>query len=219
VNRSSSTPGSGSETLDSRLARNYHEKDSDEFRLVYRDWADTYDSELLDEFGYQAHNAAVEVLRGYLPSLESIILDMGCGTGLVGQLLHDLGYRHIDGLDLSPEMLQKAKARAIYRALDEADLAGTLALEPIYDAVICVGVFSHQRSQPFDLVKLFAGLKTGGVLIATVNGKGWREIDWETLLEQSVHEHGFDIEALSDIPYLTRQNIPGKLLVIRPKGR
>jgi len=202
--------------LDPRLARNYSEKNSDEVRLTYRDWADTYDRDLLDEFGYRAPHAAVEALERLRPSRDSVILDMGCGTGLVGELLRGLGYRHIDGLDLSPEMLEKAKARRIYRTLGEADLAACLALDPIYDAVICVGVFSHHRSQPFDLVKLFAGLKPGGALVATVNGKGWREIGWETLLEQSAREHGFRIEALSDIPYLTQQDIPGKLLVIRP---
>jgi len=202
--------------LDPRLARNYSEKNSDEVRLTYRDWADTYDRDLLDEFGYRAPHAAVEALERLRPSRDSVILDMGCGTGLVGELLRGLGYRHIDGLDLSPEMLEKAKALRIYRTLGEADLAACLALDPIYDAVICVGVFSHHRSQPFDLVKLFAGLKPGGALVATVNGKGWREIGWETLLEQSAREHGFRIEALSDIPYLTQQDIPGKLLGIRP---
>ena len=186
-------------------------------RFTYRDWADTYDSELLDEFGYQAPSAAVETLQKHLPSLGSVILDMGCGTGLVGELLHSLGYRHLDGLDLSPEMLEKAKARGVYRTLGEADLTEALEIEQIYDAVICVGVFSHQRSQAFDLVKLFAGLKPNWVLVATVNGKGWRDIGWETLLEQSKREHGFQIEEISDIPYLTRQDIPGKLLVIRPK--
>ena len=203
--------------LDPRLARNYSEKNSDEVRLTYRDWADAYDSELLDEFGYQAPNAAVETLHKRLPSLESVILDMGCGTGLVGELLHNLGYRHLDGLDLSPEMLEKATARGIYRTPGEADLTETLEIERIYDAVICVGVFSHQRRQPFDLVKLFAGLKAGGALIATVNGKGWRDIGWEMLLDKSKREHGFHIDKISDIPYLTRQDIPGKLLVIRPK--
>ena len=217
MTKSSSRPRLHSPTLDPRLARNYGEKNSDEVRFTYRDWADTYDSELLDEFGYQAPNAAVETLQKHLPSLDSVILDMGCGTGLVGELLHSLGYRHLDGLDLSPEMLEKAKARGIYRTLGEADLTETLEIEQIYDAVICVGVFSHQRSQAFDLVKLFAGLKPNGVLVATVNGKGWRDIGWETLLEQSKREHGFQIEEISDIPYLTRQHIPGKLLVIRPK--
>ena len=217
MTKSSSRPRLHSPTLDPRLARNYGEKNSDEVRFTYRDWADTYDSELLDEFGYQAPNAAVETLQKHLPSLDSVILDMGCGTGLVGELLHSLGYRHLDGLDLSPEMLEKAKARGVYRTLGEADLTETLEIEQIYDAVICVGVFSHQRSQAFDLVKLFAGLKPNGVLVATVNGKGWRDIGWETLLEQSKREHGFQIEEISDIPYLTRQDIPGKLLIIRPK--
>ena len=217
MTKSSSRPRLHSPTLDPRLARNYGEKNSDEVRFTYRDWADTYDSELLDEFGYQAPNAAVETLQKHLPSLDSVILDMGCGTGLVGELLHSLGYRHLDGLDLSPEMLEKAKARGVYRTLGEADLTETLEIEQIYDAVICVGVFSHQRNQAFDLVKLFAGLKPNGVLVATVNGKGWRDIGWETLLEQSKREHGFQIEEISDIPYLTRQDIPGKLLIIRPK--
>ena len=202
--------------LDPRLARNYSEKNSDEVRLTYRNWADTYDRDLLDEFGYRAPHAAVEALERLLPSRDSVILDMGCGTGLVGELLRELGYHHLDGLDLSPEMLEKAKARRIYRTLGEADLTAALALDPIYDAVICVGVFSHHRNQPFDLVKLFAGLKPGGALVATVNGKGWRDIGWETLLEQSRHEHGFNVENISDIPYLTQQDIPGKLLVIRP---
>lgn len=217
MTKSSSRATRDSSALDSRLARNYGEKNSDEVRLTYRDWADAYDSELLDEFGYQAPNAAVETLHKRLPSLDSVILDMGCGTGLVGELLHNLGYRHLDGLDLSPEMLEKATARGIYRTLGEADLTETLEIERIYDAVICVGVFSHQRNQAFDLVKLFAGLKADGVLVATVNGKGWCDIGWETLLEQSERKHGFQIEEILDIPYLTRQDIPGKLLVIRPK--
>ena len=217
MTKSSSRATRNSPALDPRLARNYSEKNSDEVRLTYRDWADAYDSELLDEFGYQAPNAAVEALHKRLPSLDSVILDMGCGTGLVGELLHNLGYRHLDGLDLSPEMLEKANARGVYRTLGEADLTETLEIERIYDAVICVGVFSHQRNQAFDLVKLFAGLKADGVLVATVNGKGWRDIGWDTLLEQSERKHGFQIEEILDIPYLTRQDIPGKLLMIRPK--
>jgi len=202
--------------VDSRLTRNYGEKSSDDFRQVYREWADTYDHDLVHEFGYQAPQAAVACLRTHLTSLDSTILDMGCGTGLVGQLLHDAGYRTIDGLDLSPEMLAKANGRGVYRSLDEADLAQDLALEPVYDAIICVGVFSHQPSQPFDLAKLFAGLKPDGTLIATVNGKGWLEIGWDELLKKSAHRQGFHIEAISDIPYLSRQHISGKLLVLRP---
>ena len=82
MTKSSSRPRLHSPTLDPRLARNYGEKDSEEVRLTYREWADTYDSDLLQEFGYQAPDAAVEALQKHLPSLDSAILDMGCGTGL-----------------------------------------------------------------------------------------------------------------------------------------
>ncbi|NCV53136.1 MAG: class I SAM-dependent methyltransferase, partial [Gammaproteobacteria bacterium] len=165
--------------LDPRLSRNYRDHTSETQKETYRQWADTYDQELLEEFGYRAPHAAVEHLLNIVPDRDSQILDMGCGTGIVGELLHVAGYREIDGLDLSPEMLAKAKERKVYRKLGEADLFADLSLTPEYDAVICVGVFSHGQSHPFDLAKLFSALKPEGRVIATVNGKGWLELGWE----------------------------------------
>ena len=203
-------------TISPRLARNYHEPTSEKSREVYRQWASTYDRELIDDFGYRAPEAAVECLLEYFPSRQIEILDMGCGTGLVGELLCDAGYEQIDGLDLSPEMILKAAEKEVYRQLGEADLSTSISLDPIYDAILCVGVFSHGSRQPFDLPKLFTGLKRGGVLIATVNGKGWHDIGWSALLEKSSQENGFQVESLRDIPYLTGEGIPGKLLIARP---
>jgi hypothetical protein len=54
------------------------------------------------------------------------------------------------------------------------------------------------------------------VLIATVNGKGWHDIGWSALLEKSSRENSFQVESLRDIPYLTGEGIPGKLLIARP---
>ena len=202
--------------LDPRLARNYQDHTSETQKKTYREWAPTYDQDLRVEFGYQAPEAAVTALIEHEPQRGSQILDMACGTGIVGELLHVAGYREIDGLDLSPEMLAKAKERKVYRKLGEADLTKDLNLEPIYDAVICVGVFSHGQKQPFELAKLFAGLKPSGLLLATINGKGWKDLGWERLLEESRRFHGFEIDAITDIPYLTLQGIPGKLLRARP---
>ena len=168
---------SNEQKIDPRLARNYADLATDDQRVVYRQWADSYDKELIEEFGYIAPQEAVNAFVCRVPDRTAPVLDLGCGTGLAGKLLEQAGYTHIDGIDLSPEMLEKAAALNVYRQLWEGDLTAVIDVQPIYQAVICVGVFSHQRSQPFDLVKLFAGLKTGGVLIATVNGKGWREID------------------------------------------
>jgi len=48
-----------------------------------------------------------------------------------------------------------------------------------------------------------------------VNGKGWLELGWEKLLAESAQQHSFLVEAIDDIPYLTLQGIPGKLLTAR----
>ena len=91
-------------------------------------------------------------------------------------------------------------------------------LSRVYRAVICVGVFSHKPDQPDLVGKLLNCLLPGGLMVATVNGKGWYEIDWETLLEESRDKYGFTIDSLNDIPYLVHQKIDGKLLVFSPSS-
>jgi predicted TPR repeat methyltransferase len=141
---------------------------------------------------------------------------MGCGTGLAGQLLRQVGYQHIDGIDLSPEMLDKARTLEIYKALLEGDLSTDLDIPRIYQGVICVGVFSHKPDQPDQAAKLLDYLLPDGLLVTTVNGKGWHDLGWDKLLEDSRRRHGFSIESVEDIPYLAKQGIGGKLLVLKP---
>ena len=139
---------------------------------------------------------------------------MGYGTGLADKQLATEGYYVIDGLDLSPEMLDKACVLGVYRNLGECGLSGNIKLPRNYGAILCVGVFSHKLSQPFALAKLFCGLLPSGLLIATVNGRGWRDIGWADLLEQSAQLHHFTIKEIIDIPYLDKQEIGGKLLIL-----
>lgn len=205
-----------SKKVDPRLAKNYVALSSDEQKEVYRKWAPTYDKELIEEFGYVAPQQAVSLFSRLVADRSKPILDMGCGTGLAGQLLAEAGYQHIDGIDLSPEMLDKARTLDIYRSLSEGDLWTGLEIPQIYQAVICVGVFSHKPEQPDQAARLLDCLLPGGLLVATVNGKGWHDLGWDTLLEDSRRRHGFSIESLEDVPYLVKQGIGGKLLVLKP---
>ena len=43
------------------------------------------------------------------------ILDLGCGTGLVVEHLYKLGYKNVDGIDISEEMLKLSEAKGVYR--------------------------------------------------------------------------------------------------------
>jgi SAM-dependent methyltransferase len=52
--------------------------------------------------------------KKYLPA-DGRILDLGCGAGRTTFGLHDEGYRDIVGVDLSPEMIRRARAHAARR--------------------------------------------------------------------------------------------------------
>ena len=112
-------------------------------------------------------------------------------------------------------MLEKAQALGVYRSLSEENLSVNSELSRVYRAVIFVGVFSHK---PELVGKLLNCLLPGGLMVVTVNGKGWHEIDWENLLEESRDKYGFTIDSLNDIPYLVHQEIDGKLLVFSPSS-
>ena len=201
--------------IDSRLARNYADLATDDQRVVYRLWADSYVRVLIEVLGYVAPQEAVNAFIRRVPDRTAPVLDMGCGTGLAGKLLDQAGYDHIDGIDLSPEMLEKAAALNVYRQLWEGDLTAVIDVQPIYQALICVGVFSHKPDQPFLIPKLLDCVLPGGLVMATVNGKGWQDIGWVELLEESQRQNEFTLESVDDIGYLTKQGIDGKLLTIR----
>ena len=112
-------------------------------------------------------------------------------------------------------MLEKAAALNVYRQLWEGDLTAVIDVQPVYQALICVGVFSHKPEQPFLIPKLLDCVLPGGLVMATVNGKGWRDINWVELLKESQRQHDFKLESIDDIGYLTKQGIDGKLLTIR----
>ena len=99
--------------VDPRLLRNYTDLSSDQQREVYRNWSENYDRDLIEDFGYVAPAHAVAALCQWVPYRSTPILDMGYGTGLVGKELAAEGYLEIDGMDLSPEMLARARALEI----------------------------------------------------------------------------------------------------------
>ena len=104
---------------------------------------------------------------------DACILDLGSGTGLVGERLHKLGYTNIDGVDISPESLEVAREKAVYRRLTCGYMASNnsedLGIDAKqYDAAICIGVFTvgHVKSKGFD--DLVHVVKPGGLACFTI---------------------------------------------------
>lgn len=165
--------------LDQRLKKAYGVKSTADVVELYDSWADDYDDELLDELGYVAPQLTAEAFRRHVPDHGAMVLDVGCGTGLVGEELAKAGYRHVDGLDISGEMLARAQKKGVYEALFQADLTQSLDLPSAhYDAVISSGTFTHGHVGPEGLDELVRVTKPGGVICFTINDGVYKTYDF-----------------------------------------
>ena len=120
---------------------------------LFDEYADTFDVHLVQVLRYQAH----VVLANHLDKLRDAAfphaLDLGCGTGLCGPLVHPFAPR-IDGVDLSQKMLDKAEQLQVYDRLVRADIPAYLqTTDTHYDLVLAADVFAYMG----DLDPVFGG--------------------------------------------------------------
>ncbi len=118
-----------------------------------------------------------EVAEG--PARLGPVLDLGCGTGLVGAALHDLLGGPLVGVDLSAGMLAEARAKTVYAELRQADiLDAMLADRASYHLIIAADVFCYLGRLDDVLTLCRARLAPGGLLLFTVErgeaGGGFR---------------------------------------------
>lgn len=162
------------------LERAYSLSNEGETRALYRDWARTYDQTMLGGLSYLTPKKTADLLLQHQPDKAARILDVGCGTGLAGEALARHGFKTIEALDYSPEMLQVARdrtvnSRTVYKTILEADLNQPLALENnTYDAMIATGLFTHAHVGAGCLDELFRVLKPGGKFAVTVQKDVWQ---------------------------------------------
>jgi len=143
----------------------YSSTSEQELEERYDQWADEYDNDLDQEFGWVSPRVASEALFRHVPK-EGTILDAGAGTGLVGEVLSEMGYGNLVAMDLSLGMLEEARKKGVYREYHKMTLGENLGFEDgAFDAVISVGVFTvgHAPANSFDeLVRI---TKPGGYIV------------------------------------------------------
>ena len=84
----------------------YKLKTTDEVMKYYDEWGekDKYNKDMV-EWNYTGPQETVDVFRRYTENKEILILDAGCGTGLVGLQLKKFGFKYFHGADLSQKLL------------------------------------------------------------------------------------------------------------------
>ena len=132
-------------------------------RNLFDTYAPRFESELTGTLAYRTPEALAELLRGALPpGGELEVLDLGCGTGLSGQALRPWA-RRMTGVDLSPRMLDIARQRGIYEALEEAELVTFLAARRgEYDLIAAADVLNYLGDLAPALNASAAALRPGG---------------------------------------------------------
>ena len=179
----------------------YGYKKSSDLQRFYDDTATGYDN-YIKETGYALPYHLLDFLRTRTDLNGMLILDVGCGSGLLGELVNEeYPSSTIDGVDFSIEMLNIAgnkkvdplssrpdADKQIYRSLVKTDLTtdhGVIA-ELRYDMLLSTGVFTTGHLGFDDLINLLPYLKNDGVIAITVKKNVYEEDEFEKRLTTAV---------------------------------
>jgi predicted TPR repeat methyltransferase len=198
-------------------------------RALFDAYAPRFDRHLVEGLCYRGHALVAEALDAAAGPATPLgrVIDLGCGTGLVGAALAGRP-AHLTGIDLSPGMLAEAGRRGCYHRLVEGELVAALAAEPAAsadcvtaaDVMIYVGDFSGMVSGSARV------LRRGGRFAFTVQshagdglilGADARYAHGEALVQETLAAAGLSRE-FAQPAVVRRENgadVPGRVIVAR----
>ena len=158
---------------------------TEETRAFYKAWADSYDQTFAEDRGYRSPAEVARRFRAAADGNEPV-LDVGAGTGLIGA---ELAGVEIDALDLSPEMLEVAARKGVYRRLITADLTRPLDIpDASYGGIVSSGTFTHGHVGPVCLPELLRIARPGALFVCTVIPAVYDRAGFGSALAQLVAE-------------------------------
>jgi ubiquinone/menaquinone biosynthesis C-methylase UbiE len=150
----------------------YSLKTPEDSKKLYKKWAQTYDDDFALSSNYLSPKKISSFFNKHSRNTDTPILDVGAGTGLVGELLYKTGNKKIIGIDISSEMLEQAKLKGCYSSLIEADITKKIPLKNnSIGAVVSAGTFTHGHVGADALDELLRITKPGGLFVLSVNSK------------------------------------------------
>ncbi len=139
---------------------------------LYKKWAQTYDEEFAYNSNYLSPKKISNFFYEYSKNNDTPILDVGAGTGLVGELINIKNKQEIIGVDISPEMLDQAKNKKCYSSLMVADITKKIPLKDnSIGAVVSAGTFTHGHVGANAFDELLRVTKPGGLFVLSINSK------------------------------------------------
>ncbi len=121
---------------------------------LFDQYAPYFDTHLAQFLRYRVPEEIHLLLSPYL-SKDKTVIDLGCGTGLCAEILHEK-VKSIIGIDLSAKMIAEAKNKNIYQQLIQGDIVSSLKQCEAADIIIAGDVFTYIG----DLSAIFSGVKS-----------------------------------------------------------
>ena len=160
---------------DEWLRRVFTTRERAELTAAYNAWAGRYEADML-AVGYMHPFVAAGLVGRYVGDRSTPILDAGTGSGLLGQVLEILGYRDLNGLDMSEGMLAQASARGVYRDLRCRVLGESIDYpDGAFGAVVSIGTLNIGHAPAAALDELVRVTRPGGRLILTIPTRAWEQ--------------------------------------------
>jgi predicted TPR repeat methyltransferase len=132
---------------------------------LFDNYAAKFETSLVENLEYKIPKVIAEmIIKDSKFDLLGSIMDLGCGTGLFGVEINQF-CKHLEGIDLSRKMLDKAKEKDVYHKLIKRDIVDYLSNASLnFDYFISTDVFVYigDLSDVFRLIK--SRNKAGGKL-------------------------------------------------------
>jgi len=171
-----------------KVARARAAASSAEAEAIYAEWAGSYDAEVFGALGFTGSDRIADLLAQHVDDRSLPVLDLGCGTGRVGERLRRHGFTAVDGIDISNEMLAVATGKDVYRRLDAVDLTAGGALPAAgYAASVSAGTFTSGHVGARHLAPIARAHRAGAIVAWVIAQPMWAGF------EPALARHGFHV--------------------------
>jgi predicted TPR repeat methyltransferase len=198
-------------------------------RALFDQYAPKFESALVGDLGYRGPALlfkAVLAARAAIrkPAFFRRAIDLGCGTGLAAAAFAS-NVDHFIGIDLSPRMIEKARATSLYADLEADDLLQGLRRKPDAGAelILAADAMVYVADLAPVLMEAQRVLVAGGIFAFTTEthggegvilGEGLRYAHSADHVRASVEAAGLNLSLLEDRSARNEVNTPVPGLVV-----
>jgi predicted TPR repeat methyltransferase len=200
-------------------------------RALFDQYAPRFEASLVGDLGYRGPALlfkAVLSARAAIrkPAFFKRAIDLGCGTGLAATAFaRDVD--HFTGIDLSPRMIERARASGLYAELEVADMVQGLISKPDAgaDLILAADAMVYVSDLAPVLREVNRVLISGGLLAFTVEthggdgvilGEGLRYAHGAPYVRAAIDAAGLTLSRLDDLSARNEDNapVPGLVVVV-----